>query len=165
MNLFEEAERRLVEYGNVLRHPIALRTGVRSIFARIVEMKENSAVFGSGAPYDNIQVEGVWYSVRSDGGMADLVNSQQSSLRALIRAKETHDAVQTLRAPLRRLVTVTWLDLPPGKESQTVRAAADTLEMTLIDYRAWRIAVLGILDAKLSVPHFIPADERELKAA
>ena len=163
--LFEEAEQRLIEYGSFCRHPVTLRTGVRSIFARVVEMKENAAIFGSGAPTEQFMLDGEMITVRSDGGLGALVASQHSDLRAAIRAKEVHDAIQELRAEQQEIVRVTWVDLPPGKEAQTVRAAAEQLSLTVAEYRQRRLYVLAILDAKLVVPRFLPATEKLEKVA
>lgn len=152
--LFEDALRRVIEYGRFCRHPIVLQTGVRSVFGRIYEMHENAAIFGDGAPTEQFMLDGELVTVRSDGGLGRLVSSQRALIGEITRAKEVYDAVESLRPELRRLVYVAWVDLPQGKEEQTNRAAADLLGMDVSSYRVWRGAVLGILDAKLGLSRF-----------
>lgn len=102
--LFAQAEQRLIEYGTFCRHPITLRNGIRCTLGRVVEMGENAGIFGDGANYETFVLDGESVSVRPDGGLGELMATQQSELRAVIRAKETHDAVFGLREPLQRPV-------------------------------------------------------------
>lgn len=161
--LFEDALRRVIEYGRFCRQPIVLQTGVRSVFGRIHEMHGNAAIFGDGAPTEQFMLDGELVTVRSDGGLGRLVSSQRAQIGEMIRAKEVHDAVQSLRPELGRLVHITWVDLPMGKEEQTNRAAAELLGMDVSSYRVWRGAVLGILDVKLGLSRFqlVEADIEE----
>lgn len=159
--LFEDALRRVIEYGRFCRQPIILQTGVRSVFGRIYEMQENAAIYGDGAPTEQFLLDGELVTVRSDGGLGRLVSSQRSQIGAIIRAKEVHDAVESMRSELRRLVHVAWVDLPMGKDEQTNRAAADALGMDVSSYRVWRGAVLGILDCKLLLPRFQVVEDGE----
>lgn len=142
-------ERRLREYGEAMRSPIVLATGVRCTLARVVEMGANAGSFGSGADYD--MVDDV--PCRPDGGAALRYSQQRRETGEAIRADEVRAAVRDMRDPLwRTLVNVTWVDLPKGSEPRSERVAAEMMQISRDDYRLMRAAMLGYLEAVLYCP-------------
>lgn len=149
-------ERRLRAYGEFMRSPITLTTGVSCTLAQVVEMGANAGSASETKP-------------ASDGGHLMRYYRHRRETGEAIQADEMHKAVRDMRDPMWRvLVNVTWVDLPKGSEPRSERVAAETMNISRDDYRLMRAALLGYLEAVLYSPRqmfeFVADEDEELAA-
>lgn len=125
-------ERRLIAYGNFMRSPIAVQVGVNCTLGHM----------GSGGQA----------ATAGDGGHLMRYFHNRRETADSIRARETHEALMSLRRPLwLKLVEVTWVDLPKGAEARSERVAADTMGVSRDEYRMMRAGLFGWLENELGI--------------
>lgn len=149
-------ERRLRAYGEFMRAPIALTTGVTCTLAQVVEMGPNMGSGSSGGE-------------PSDGGHLMRYYRHRKDTGEAIAADEVHQAVNNMRhEQWRQLVRVTWVDFPRGGEPRSERVAAEMMGISRNDYCLVRAAMFGYLENELYSPRAVfefAADDDEHEQA